>query len=60
MISIDVLIETKDLADRGYVQLCTFGNGDIYAREQEPEARFLGHFIDSEKRYIRLTDKYSK
>jgi len=58
LVQVDILIETKKLTSRGYRRLDGLGNGFIVEKENEPNIRYLGHFVDDFCKYIRLTDRY--
>jgi hypothetical protein len=57
VISIDVLIERKDMAMRGFFKVGNFGNDTIYQKDGEPNFRYLGHYVDDFCKYVRLTNK---
>jgi hypothetical protein len=58
MMGINVLIPRNELAQHGYYVIGDFGKSTIYANDKMPNLRYLGHFVDDFKKYIRLTDKY--
>lgn len=56
--SIDILMETTDLKKNGYEIIDNRGEDCILKRKDEPNIRYMGHFIDHTWKYIRLIEKY--
>jgi hypothetical protein len=58
IMDINVLMKTTELIQHGYRVVDYTKEGIMFDNDKMPNMRYLGHFVDDFKKYIRLTDKY--